>query len=81
MLCRSPDGLANSTLLEGRSLARQSGSAESDSNGQGSIRRFPCPQVRAPTWKAGFVSKSDSYKAWIGAEEAEQTGEELTQRQ
>ena len=31
------------------------------------------PRLPDPAWKAGFVSKSDSYKAWIGTEEAKQT--------
>jgi len=33
------------------------------------------PARRALSWKAGFVSRSDSYKAWIGSEEAKQTSE------
>ena len=34
----------------------------------------------APAWKARFVSKSNSYKACIGSQEAKQKSEELTQR-
>jgi len=31
-----------------------------------------------PAWKAGFVSKSDSYKARIDSEEAKQTKRDLS---
>ncbi len=39
--------------------------------------RVQCPACGVPVpnsaWTAGFVSKSNSYKAWIGSEEAKQT--------
>ena len=50
--------------------------------GQGS--QFQClkvPDVPDPAWKAGFVSKSDSYKTSIGSEEAKQTRQASRQRQ
>ena len=34
-----------------------------------------------PIWKTEFVSKSDSYKAWIGSQEAKQTSKASPQKQ
>ena len=39
------------------------------------------PRLQDPAWKAGFASKSDSTKAWIGSEEAQQTSQASRQRQ
>ena len=36
--------------------------------------------VPDPAWRAGFVSKSNSYKAWIDSGEAKQTKEASSQR-
>ena len=84
MLCRSPDVLANSSLLEGEPrtgtvavLRGQEGSPGiqgSNSMFEGSL------MVPDSAWTAGFVSKSNSYKAWIGSEEAKQTKEASSQR-
>ena len=47
--------------------------------------RAQFPDLRVPDWpdparNAGFVSESDSYKAWIGLEEAKQSREESIRR-
>ena len=67
MLCRKPNVLANFALLK-RASSWPSGSGQKDGMGQGPMRMFI-----SPAWKAGFVSKSDSYKAWIDSEEAKHT--------
>jgi len=38
------------------------------------------PLLADPAWKAGFVSESDSYKAWSGNEVAKQNGEAAARR-
>ena len=48
---------------------------------QGTIPMFEGALMEPDSvWTAGFVSKSNSYKAWIGSEEAKQTKEASSQR-
>jgi len=59
MLCRSPDPLANSALLQAEP---RSGSAESNRKGPWP-NAFECPRLPDRPGKGRFVSRSDSYKA------------------
>ncbi len=66
MLWRSPDVLpTNRAFLEGE--------PEEDPGARGPISKVRGKAAQSPAWTAGFVSKSNSYKAWIGSEEAKQT--------